>query len=305
VVYTTAAHENLLNPLPSFNDITENCFIAYINDSGKRPISQQQQQQEMKMSVVGHWTYIYVDMDKEEKDIKGFLRAVKLSPKLFFADSVQYGIYVDHKIKLVMKPSDVVHLMESSPVPIDKTTGSTDATAATTTTTTASTSTSSSSSSSSMNLIMVVQTPRFNDLKEEARTQAAVNQIKAYEDYQERLKIKNIHLLDSSLIVHNLADSDAQRIRCKWYREAQEWSDKENTSGAFTFAVANVGTKAGITHSTATGTWIPVVKTKRESNASSSSSSSVSTAGGMLKHVYILPAKKYHWHFVSDLASNH
>ena len=307
VVYTTAAHENLLNPLPSFNDITENCFIAYINDSGKRSISQQQQQQqqEMKMSVVDHWTYIYVDMEKEEKDIKGFLRAVKLSPKLFFADSVQYGIYVDHKIKLVMKPSDLVHLMENSHVPIDKTTGAADATAATTTTTTTSTSTS-TSSSSSMNLIMVVQTPRFNDLKEEARTQAAVNQIKAYEDYQERLKIKNIHLLDSSLIVHNLADSDAQIIRCKWYREAQEWSDRENTSGAFTFAVANVGTKAVVTHTTATGTWIPVVKTKGERNASSSSSSSsVSTTGGMLKYVYILPAKKYHWHFVSDLASNH
>lgn len=239
VVYTTVAHESLLNKITVKDTIKSECYVAFANTSTRKTTttSASSLRNENKDSIEVQWNSVYVDMTKE-KDVRNLLRVVKLSPKQFFASSVKYAIYIDHKLKLVIKPTSLVQLMNMEYVPDPNNYISSSKTSLFTDEIKLKSSLFSSTSKEKTlqsipinNILMVIQQPRHFDIKEEARTQLAIQQIKAYEDYQDRLNFKINNLFDTSLLVHKLVEEDSQKFRCQWYREAQDWPDRESTSG--------------------------------------------------------------------------
>ena len=59
----------------------------------------------------------------------------------------------------------------------------------------------------------------------------------SYQDKYTGLKFANV--LDSSLLVHDLKSEVAKQFRCRWFREHQEWTDRDYLSLAITAGMMN------------------------------------------------------------------
>lgn len=226
------------------------CSVAFVSTAGKLMSDK---------SMSGNWTVVGVELPLEG-EIRKASRLPKISPELFFDSSVRHAIFVDNRLGLVSHPNDVVQLMKMD----DKEA-----------------------------FMMAMRHPRYKTMKQEVSSllnkeltvetaETILQQQLAYDDYAAREKLTFDNVIDASMLVHDLSRSEGHGFRCKWYREFQDWSDRDQLAAAFIIAM-------GIRDAGALGTvkptddMIPVMKDKSQPQ------------GQQLRYIRLLPADKYHW----------
>ena len=145
-------------------------------------------------------------------------RLPKIVPDSFFAPSVQYAIYGDSSIILRQEPQQLVNTF--------------------------------SRSKGRIAVMAAIRHPYSKTIDEEVKAVLTktmskkgkathyptklMEQNKAYESLR-RVEdgLNYVNLFDGSFLIHQLQSSSGKQFRCKWYREYQEWADRDQVSGAF------------------------------------------------------------------------
>jgi UDP-glucuronate 4-epimerase len=156
-------------------------------------------------------------------------RVPKLNPGNFFAPSVEYAVYGDTSIQLETSVKEVVKHMVMN----DNDDGNKAVFAA-------------------MRHPLAFVENIFNEFdhvqRHAAKSRPSVAQYpnkvaehmsacKSYQQKHDNLLFENV--FEGSLLVHYLKSPVAKQFRCRWFREYQEWSDRDHLAGAFTTAMMN------------------------------------------------------------------
>lgn len=317
VVYTAALSEGSAgsfspSSLPTVADTAAGaCYLEFVSASsssnsgkerksffGSSRKSKSGSKSSSSTSTPG-WTTIAVSMGGE-KDILKLLRVVRISPRAFFAPSVTHAVFVDRKLDLTVSPFALMRLMQSD-APLDTVTDKTSLTTVAAIVG-AGAEVVGGKTEPLTSLMLLVRSPRYQDIPREAqqllnrRTDDTMlsHQLSAYRDYQERQALNFTTSFDPALIVHDLRDPDAQKLRCRWYKEAQEWPDVDAISGAFVLASNHKDTHLPVRSSGEGSEWVPVFR-----NYSAGAS-----PDQQAKYVRLLPMQ-YHWQNSHALAVRH
>lgn len=277
---STAAADGTVSTPPT-------CSIAFVSDNG---VVHKAASRVGASHVISNWTVVPVAVT-DHSEIRRIARLPKIVPDKFFAPSVKHAIFIDNKIGLKKHPNQLVNLL-SSP------------------------SKQGSSSGMKSSVLMAVRNPQRTTLQEEmlelssrggqrhtAEATIVGNQWKAYQDYQTREKFSYANMIDSSLLVHDLKMPEGREFRCKWYREFQDWSDRDQLAAAF--VIGRAAKVAGADPKARDGgtEFVPISRAPA-ATATGNSSSNSNSSGDSVKYVHFLPAKEFHWMYVNELAKS-
>lgn len=222
VLYTVATQTQTSELHPAHKD-SDGCNIAFLrHDSVLFKSFSKSGGKDMKYR---NWILVPIgDFGANYGDPRKPTRLPKLNPGKFFSLNVKFALYTDSSVLLREPPALVVQRMVAK---------QNDSSAA----------------------FAAVHHPRSNNVYDEFEAvltvmntrrsvthypAKVVEQRAAYINYQERhpqLLFNNI--FDGSLLLHDLQSPGGQRFRCRWFREYQEWSDRDQLSGAFVLSMMN------------------------------------------------------------------
>lgn len=227
VFYTVATQVETsgLHPAPLLN---KGCNVAFINENSVLFNTTKRMQQSAEILTFKEWTFVPVGPLRSVfyKDSRKPSRLPKLNPRKLFAPNVRYALYGDTSIHLFIAPSIAVRHMAIK-------------------------------ASGETAVFVGVRHPRVttNSVFDEVdgvlsafRTRKLVThypvkiveQNHSYQSYIDRFSgLRFDNVFDGSLILHDLQSPSAGEFRCRWYREYQEWSDRDQVSGAFVLGKMN------------------------------------------------------------------
>lgn len=206
------------------------CNIAFVNEESVLVQQLLNESQGSKNELTfKNWIVIPVgDFGPNYRDQRKPTRLPKLNPKKFFDPGVLFAVYGDYTINLLAPVEKVVNAMA-----IHNITGETAAFGA-------------------------IHHPLIgtDSVRDEVRSITAaykrgrktvtyyidrlVDQSIAYEKYLKKypgLKFNNV--FDGGFLVHNLQSDVGAAFRCRWYREYQQWSDRDQLSGSYAIGMMN------------------------------------------------------------------
>lgn len=221
VVYTisTLTRTNELGAAPADN---VGCNIAFLNE--KSGLFQKLSKSGASTSVYGNWIVVPVG---DIIDVPNYPSMVpKLSPGKFFAPQVHYAIYVISTADVKIPVKQLLDRM------VVKETGETAVFAA----------------SEHMNLNVVSIYDDFEIVHKMAKNRILpIISHKKIEEHKTACKsyqlkfpgLKFDNNIDSSLFVHDLTSEVAKQFRCRWFRDHQEWTDRDHLSASITLGLMN------------------------------------------------------------------
>mmetsp|Transcript_417 Transcript_417/g.787 ORF Transcript_417/g.787 Transcript_417/m.787 type:complete len:659 (+) Transcript_417:99-2075(+) len=215
VVYTVLLRHTMLHALHSAPEQNPSCNIIFVHDK----IFTANVREEMREKK---WTGIAVGSISAFSDPHKASRLPKLSPGMFFASNVLHAIYIDADCHLTQPPNHYPLLLKGE----EKYNGN-------------------------EAVMVAVRHPRnhnifdtFNEVESRFNRDPlgnqnfsfAVlrNQRAAYQAYQQskpNLVFENV--FDGSFLVHDLHASAGKEFRCAWFREYQDWSNRDQPPGAY------------------------------------------------------------------------
>lgn len=218
VVYTVSTQKKTthLHPAPADNI---GCNIAFINRNCTL-YSNLSAFTSGDVLQYRNWSLIPLSgFDSYFTDPRKPTRIPKLNPGRFFVSNVSYAVYFDSAILLLKPLKDMVHYFISTP--------------------------------RTKAVFAAVNHPlRINSLFDEINNvQVYMKQRKyltltpqANEHYKSMAKAYQRKfpkmafgvVFDGSLLIHDLRSIAARKFRCTWYRQYQQWSDRDQLSGSFT-----------------------------------------------------------------------
>mmetsp|Transcript_13406 Transcript_13406/g.21981 ORF Transcript_13406/g.21981 Transcript_13406/m.21981 type:complete len:170 (+) Transcript_13406:52-561(+) len=96
-----------------------------------------------------------------------------------------------------------------------------------------------------------------------------MEQGKAYEELSRvESGLSYVNLFDGSFLVHQLQSNSGKLFRCKWYRQYQEWADRDQVAGSFVVnkMMYDYNQKFGKKEAVKKEEWMPIVGEKRDSD---------------------------------------
>eukprot|EP00981_Chlorochromonas_danica_P016143 scaffold15906_cov348-Ochromonas_danica.AAC.1 len=216
VLYTVLIGKvNAIHPVTEHWSTNSSCNIAFISADSKLWKNE-------KLREHSRWTFVAVpSLSSFYSDTRKASRLPKLSPDLFFADSVRHAVYIDGKLEINITPECLMELYTRG------------------------------DSDNSSTVMMLVSHWITRDLAHDAGLvlandrsnithypQLLVKQVLSYESYRANSDNSSSRLcyantFDGAFIVHDLKSPTARQIRCAWLREFSLWSDRDQVSGAF------------------------------------------------------------------------
>ena len=231
-------------------------------------------QNEGNNQYYNNWILIPVKGLNVFPDPRKATRLPKISPDLFFGPSVQYAIYGDSSIILRQSPQEIVDnyshgrdgkeaILAAIRHPYSK-------------------------SIDEEVTAVLTKTKKQNNKVTHYPTKLA-EQGKAYESLRQvEPGLHYLNLFDGSFLVHKLQSVSGKTFRCKWYREYQEWADRDQVPGSFAVNKMpyDYNQKFGHQEAVKKLEWLPVVGEK-----------AVDARGGVrTSYVHIIPSKFHPYH---------
>ena len=248
VLYLVSTDHSLyyLQPVHDYWEKGMVCTVAFV--MGDSPLYQEAAK---NGSYNGNWRLVEIGDVSNFTDSRTSSRVAKLSPRKFFARSVRYAIYVDAKLYtpplagLAVSPVQLVAILKNnSGNPAYSLRNDRVVRAGT---------------KYQQPIMLGFRHPRNSDIHAEvALIQLRLNttrpnvthyplvlkqQMAAYQSYEQSKSIYMNNTIEAALLVHDLHSYHARQFRCTWYREYQQWSDRDQVSGAFTLSY--LASKAG------------------------------------------------------------
>jgi UDP-glucuronate 4-epimerase len=193
---------------------TRGCNIAFIHKKSTIFL----RESKTNHQFYNNWILVPVNALSVFPDPRKATRLPKIVPDTFFAPSVRYAIYGDSSIILRQDPQTIVDKYSREGTKIA--------------------------------VLTAIRHPYSKTIAEEVQavlTKTAkqnskvthypaklMEQNKAYESLRRVEKGLNyVNLFDGSFLVHQLQSPEGKIFRCRWYREYQEWADRDQVPGAF------------------------------------------------------------------------
>ena len=265
VFYTinTPTRADMLHAAPNE---TVSCNIAFVYRNSVLYI------REKNVKYYKNWILVPVRGLSVFSDPRKATRLPKISPDKFFGPAVQYAIYGDSSIVLRQSPHNIIDRYLHGP-------------------------------SYQKAVFAAIRHPYSKSIQEEVnavltKTVKQKNKVthypsklteqgKAYESLRRVEPGLNYpNLFDGSFLLHKLQSESGTVFRCRWYREYQEWADRDQVPGAFVLNKMNFdyNSKYGKSEPVRKSEWLPIVGKKL-------SDDSVDTA-----FAHIIPSKLHPWH---------
>jgi hypothetical protein len=245
-VYTVSTQSSI-DSLPPAPESTARCNIAFVSahstiwKSHKKLVKASSSNKQL---LHNNWALVPVDSLSAFNDSRKATRLPKLSPGKFFHSTVQHAIYIDSTNTLIHEPKYYIDKLLAD--------------------------------DGKRAVMASVRNPRSSTMFDEFNVVQALassrrdithfpkeleHQRRAYEAYQRSVPgLKYDNVFDGGFLVHDLQWSAARTFRCRWYREYQDWADRDQVGGSFVLTKmsheldsANLGQKMD---------WIPVVGAK-------------------------------------------
>ena len=229
VFYTVSSLAKLseLKKVPGGNT---GCNIAFVNDQSllfKKVQASRGSSQELTHNG---WTLVPIrEFGPNYWDARKPTRLPKINPGKFFAPSVLFALYGDPTISLnVPMKAAIDHMLENpqggravfAAIQHPQQRGTV------------------SVQDEVDNVLFALKTANRKGLTlypAKVKEQAA-----AYKSVQQKydgLQLDNV--FDGALVAHDLKSAIAKQFRCRWYREYQKWSDRDQLSGGYTLSLMN------------------------------------------------------------------
>lgn len=241
VFYTinTPPKADMLHVAPN---ATIGCNIAFVYKNSVLYL------REKENAYYNNWVLLPVGGLNVFPDPRKATRLPKISPELFFGPAVRYAIYGDSSIILRQSPQDIVdHYSRDS--------------------------------SGKEAVLAAIRHPYSKNIDEEVtavltKTKRQKNKVTHYpsklaqqnQAYESLRRVEPglnyVNLFDGSFLVHKLQSKAATSFRCKWYREYQEWADRDQVPGAFALnkMTHDYSQKFGNKEPVTKREWIPVAR---------------------------------------------
>ena len=209
ILYTVSTEPNTRRIVPGPAD-NVGCNIAFVAEGTVR-----------NTAGFANWTLVHVNSTNSSQQFPNARKASrvpKLSPGLFFADSVKYAVYVDSILHLKVPVSRLLNW--SMPADTDR------------------------------EVVMAVMAHSFTDnLHAEFKVIGKVRlrrphithqwallqaQHKNYTEYEATHPglVYNV-MFEGSALVHNVHSPLGKKWRCDWYKEYNRWADRDQMPGCF------------------------------------------------------------------------
>ena len=253
VVYTVSTQSSMVK-LPPGPKSTIQCNIAFVSKHStiwKAQLSERKSRGEGSSSLPSspslhnNWRLIPVGSLAAFGDTRKATRLPKLSPGKFFHEDVDHAIYLDYTNTLLREPRYYIEKFMTD-------------------------------SSGKRAAMVSVRNPHSADIFAEFQAVYAASrskpdvthspkklehQQKAYEAYQQSVPgLKYDNVFDGVVLIHDLKWDPAKQFRCTWYREYQDWADRDQVAGAF--VLTKMSHELDRTILGEQSEWIPVVKAK-------------------------------------------
>ena len=225
VFYTVAIDGTVdgLHVLPKFyEDQSLTCNIAFVTRDSplvKSTIANTDERISTKYHSYGNWTMVLVDEFTSFSDPRKPTRVPKLSPGKFFASTVQHAVYMDSKLLLTSDPREFIGMTQAD-YPGNKGHG------------------------------IALLAIHINDglfahidhVLERSVDRPSITfyysvlkqQKRAYLEYRDQYPgMRFMNLFDGAFIIHNMQAGIARDFRCDWYKEYQQWSDRDQVAASF------------------------------------------------------------------------
>ena len=210
ILYTVSTEPNTRRIVPGPAD-NVGCNIAFVAEGTVQ-----------NSSGFAGWTLVFVnstDSLRQFPDVRKASRVPKLSPGLFFADSVKYAVYTDN---LVLFKVPIRQLIKRSTAP----------------------------PGSGREVVMAaMRHPFVNSLEREYKLIESLRpyrkrithqwdvlqkQFGSYMEYQKTHPNLTYDIfLEGSVLVHNMRSPLSKKWRCDWYEEYNRWSDRDQVAAGF------------------------------------------------------------------------
>lgn len=226
VHYTLATQETIYKLYPA-SQSSRGCNIVFLNTNSVLYKTVKDSSGSDSPLSYKNWTLVPLNIEFNSfyKDVRKPSRLPKLNPTKFFAPSVRYALYADTSIELLESPQQIVKEMMPDRPGIDI-------------------------------VMAAVQHPelRKNVFDEVQAVVEALKgrphvtyyptkileQNKAYESYMQKINgLRYDNVFDGSLLLYDLQMLRGKEFRCRWYREYQEWSDRDQLSGSHVLSIMN------------------------------------------------------------------
>jgi hypothetical protein len=232
---------------------TISCNIAFVY---KKSILYQR---EVHNKYYNNWILIPVKGLSVFPDPRKATRLLKISPDSFFGPTVRYAIYGDSSIILRQTPQDIVDhysrdangkeaVLAAIRHPYSKTI------------------------QEEVNAVLT-KTKKLNNKVTHYPSKLS-EQSKAYEALRSvEPGLNFVNLFDGSFLVHKLQSTSGKTFRCKWYREYQEWADRDQVPGAFVLnkMTFDYNQKFGDKEAVSKLEWLPIEGEKKSDGSTDTS----------------------------------
>jgi UDP-glucuronate 4-epimerase len=230
VLYTVSGHAKTA-ALPAAPGNAD-CNVAFVNDQS--PLFQTAERSPVTDSgskALGqyhNWTLVGIanDLGSNVQDSRKLSRLPKINPRKFFAPRVRHAVYADTSVSLLVPVKDVVGRMTTRAAEGPGRGRSGAVFAAVRRAGGAIESLYDDIASVQETLVAKKRFPGI---------QAKLSEYKdACESYQQKYKgLLYNNVFDGSLFVHDLHSPMAREFRRRWFREYQEWADREQIAASF------------------------------------------------------------------------
>ncbi|CAE7600464.1 capI, partial [Symbiodinium microadriaticum] len=247
VVYTVSTQSSVVS-LPPAAESTAGCNIAFVSKHSTIWKAQLADRSSKKGATLQHaphnnWQLVPVGSLAAFGDSRKATRLPKLSPGLFFSPAVNHAIYLDYSNMLTMEPRYYVETLLKDSMGRRAVMASV------------------------RNPVSASMFDEFQAVQTTARVKPDVShfpkkleqQKRAYEAYQSSVPgLKYDNVFDGGFLVHDLKWDQAKKFRCTWYREYQDWADRDQVAGAFVLSKMSHELDSSILGSQSE--WVPVLK---------------------------------------------
>lgn len=268
VVFYTVNTPALADQLHQAHASTIGCNIAFVSYESVL------YRREGKAEYYNNWVLVPVHDLTAFPDPRKASRLPKIVPDSFFAPSVRYAIYGDSSIVLRQSPQTLIdnfsHEQDKHAVmtairhPYSKSLGE------------------------EVSAVLKKQSKK-NTSRITNYPIKLMEQGKAYEALSAAESgLKYVNLFDGSFLVHLLQSNSGRLFRCKWYREYQEWADRDQVSGTFVInkMMHDYHQQFGMKEAVKKVEWMPIVGEKRGSDGQVELEKS---------YIHILDARHHAW----------
>ena len=179
--------------------------------------------------IYRNWIVIDVNTNFSDyyRDARKPSRVPKLSPGLFFSTNVQYVVYGDTSIRPLISIKSLVERMVTNPISGEKAVFAAVRHYGLST---------KSIFDEVNNVLKYAEVRPYVTLYPE-KVKTFKTLCHSYQEIYKDLHFDNV--FDGSLLVHEMRSKEAKEFRCNWYRQYQEWTDRDQLSGAFTIGMMN------------------------------------------------------------------